>query len=115
MSEHTPEHTPEHPHWEHGYRCHGYWLGTTRWGFVGIGPPGFPPNDPPYGWSFDEWGLIKQDEHYSPDHKGHAKTLRAAKRKVEAAYRAWVAVNGVPKADDPNRPRTGGRWSQNDP
>ena len=29
------------PHWERGWRCHGYWIGSKRVGFVALSPPGF--------------------------------------------------------------------------
>ncbi len=62
------------PHWEHGYRCHGYWLGLERVGFIGLPPPGYPTT---YSWSVG----IKRTT-------GEEATLRAAKRAVEVAYRA---------------------------
>lgn len=30
------------PHWEHGWRCHGYWRGGMRVGSIGLTPPGWP-------------------------------------------------------------------------
>jgi hypothetical protein len=62
------------PKWEHGLRSHGYWLGNQRVGFVGLTPPGFPVV---YSWSLDR----------VPEEQGECKSLRAAKRRVEAAFR----------------------------
>lgn len=65
------------PHWEHGYRCHGFWLGTERIGFIGL--PHTPANRDEYRWSFD---LPRFDSV-----KGRTKTLREAKKNVEKAYK----------------------------
>jgi len=71
------------PHWEHGYRCHGYWLGTKRVGYVGLEPycgglGNVKANG--YGWGVTLSGGGHQDA------KGHTRTLRAAKRAVEREY-----------------------------
>jgi hypothetical protein len=60
------------PRWEHGYRCHGFWLGTFRVGCVSIG---VRPWDGIYRWELDG-GLTS---------KGEVRDLRTAKRQVEAA------------------------------
>lgn len=72
MSEHSEPVEP--PRWEHGFRCHGFWSGTDRLGHVGLSPRGFPVV---YTWALDE----------VPSETGESFTLRAAKRRVEAAYR----------------------------
>ena len=64
------------PVWQHGYRCHGYWLDNNRVGFIGLSPrvgniPVF------YSWSLDR----------VPAETGKCSTLRSAKRRVEAAFR----------------------------
>ena len=69
------------PRWEHGYRCHGYWLGEKRVGFVGIGPSGFWTEKDGYSWNFD---LPEFDAK-----KGTAKSLREAKKAVEEAYKQY--------------------------
>jgi hypothetical protein len=61
------------PRWERGYRCHGYWLDNARVGRVFLGPRGFFDGD--YGWELDGKG-----------ERGHAFSLRTAKRLVEQAY-----------------------------
>lgn len=66
------------PHWEHGYRCHGYWLGLERLGFVGLPPRFATAATYGYGWSFGAPG----DKEVS----GRTRTLRAAKKAVEQAY-----------------------------
>lgn len=63
------------PVWERGYRCHGYWLGNTRVGHVGLTPRGFPVV---YSWSLDNPTAAAS---------GECATLRATKRRVEAAFR----------------------------
>ena len=63
------------PKWEHGYRCHGYWLNGRRHGHVSLSPPGFKPVV--YSWGLDHV------EH----EKGECKTLEAAKRRVESAFK----------------------------
>ena len=40
----------EEPHWEHGWRSHGFWIGNHRVGYVGLTPPGFTVA---YSWSLD--------------------------------------------------------------
>jgi len=62
------------PIWEHGYRCHGYWLDGQRMGHVGLTPPGHRPVV--YSWALD-----------ATDDHGECTTLRAAKRRVEALFR----------------------------
>ena len=69
------------PHWEHGYRCHGYWRGTIdRVGFISLPPLHMTQRmELPYGWSCGK-------------HQGRCKTLAQAKRAVETAYREGNAA-----------------------
>lgn len=61
------------PHWEHGHRMHGLWLGPKRLGWVGIPPHGYPLE---YHWGLDR----------TPNRPAvAASSLRAAKRAVERA------------------------------
>jgi hypothetical protein len=71
--------TPTEPHWEHGYRCHGYWLGNRRIGFIGICSGRGAAAKYGYGWSMD----------YPRDKAafGRSMRLRSARRAVERAYR----------------------------
>lgn len=62
------------PVWQHGYRCHGYWIEGQRVGFVGLTPRGYSVS---YSWGLDA----------APLTHGQASTLRAAKRRVEAEFR----------------------------
>ena len=64
------------PIWEHGIRCHGYWLGLEQVGFVGLTPPMVKPTM--YTWSLNV-------PHYEAV-KGQCLSLRQAKRFVERAY-----------------------------
>ncbi len=64
------------PRWEHGYRCHGLWLGSNRLGRVSIGPKGL--------WD----GLYRWELDGHPATSGEAKTLGKAKRQVEEALAA---------------------------
>jgi hypothetical protein len=65
----------ESPHWERGYRSHGYWRGDiVRLGRVTLPPRGTAPFD--YSWEVDGTEL-----------QGKAKTLETAKHIVER----WVA------------------------
>lgn len=66
------------PHWERGYRSHGFWSGMKRVGFIGLGPRGFPADALPYGW-YLEWPKDNTEQ-------GRTKTLEQAKRAVERAY-----------------------------
>jgi hypothetical protein len=69
------------PRWEHGYRCHGYWVGDLRVGAVGLGPSRCPKEPLPYGWECTPSGRSA-----SVAASGRELTLRAAKRQVERAY-----------------------------
>jgi hypothetical protein len=59
--------------WEHGYRCHGLWRGSSRVARVSIGPKRLW--DGIYRWELDGF----------PATSGEANTLRGAKRQVEKA------------------------------
>jgi len=68
------------PIWERGKRVHGYWLDGQRMGHVGLSPRGFKIV---YSWAIDADSVLT----------GEAVTLRAAKRRVEVAYRraySWM-------------------------
>ena len=54
--------------WEHGYRCHGLWVGLERVGFIGLSPR---ISDKTV-YSYDCCGI-----------SGCVESLRIAKRKVE--------------------------------
>ncbi len=80
------------PKWEHGYRCHGYWLRlwdgviwrNARVGYVGLDPyMGGTGNvkDNGYGWG------VSVNGNGHDDVKGRTRTLRAAKLRVEREYR----------------------------
>jgi hypothetical protein len=62
------------PHWERGYRCHGYWLDGERMGWVGMSPRNR------CGSSLYYWPYVGD---YTA--LGSYKTLKAAKRAVERA------------------------------
>ncbi len=70
-----------HPQWEHDHRCHGLWTDRRqRLAYVGLTPPGHPLV---YSWALDA----------VPEEHGECSTLRAAKRRVWAAYRrhySWI-------------------------
>ncbi len=78
------------PHWEHGYRVHGYWIGIVQWGRVGIQSHrhGKLPKTGAYGWLFSPEGI--QPMHPTKEQEGRCDTLRQAKRAVEQAYREWL-------------------------
>lgn len=73
------------PRWMRGYRCHGYWVGVKRVGYVGLPPRvngTVTAKAAGYGWGVTLAGTgVTQAE-------GREPTLREAKRAVEAAYRA---------------------------
>ena len=79
------------PRWEHGYRCHGYWVDLVRWGFVSIQARRFGrvSRVDGYSWEFFPNGVIPRAAR--PGHKGTCDTLRQAKRAVERQYREWLA------------------------
>lgn len=84
----TTDRTEAEPHWERGFRCHGYWLGGKRVGCVSL-PPRLPSlnsyaKTDGYGWSLDS------DDAQHPPPRLRFKTLRAAKRAVEKAYHKWA-------------------------
>lgn len=66
------------PHWERGYRVHGYWLGMVRVGWVSL-PPGRVAE---YGYG---WGVNHPSGRFA---EGRAPTLKEAKKLVETAYQA---------------------------
>jgi hypothetical protein len=66
------------PHWEHGYRCHGFWFGRTRIGFIGLTPYWFRKR-PEVSWSFDLPS--------SGARSGAEKSVIKAKHLIEQAYR----------------------------
>jgi hypothetical protein len=71
----------ERPHWERGYRVHGYWLGTERVGWVSLGPRAVTrAARDGYGW-----GVVLPK---GKTLEGRAASLRQAKRKVENLYMA---------------------------
>jgi len=69
------------PTWQRGHRVHGYWLDDQRVGHVALSPRGLPPVV--YAWAID----TAQGRPEICDACGEARTLRAAKRRVEAAFR----------------------------
>lgn len=71
----------ETPHWERGYRCHGYWIQVTQWGRVYLlGPHGTTlASKDGYGWSFSPPGGKYQE--------GRCKTLREGKLIVEGHFK----------------------------
>ncbi len=84
------------PHWERGIRCHGYWIGLVRIGWVGL----------PYGGV--KWGKYKWIfTGHSPRQEGKTSTLRAAKRAVEKLF-AEHGWNG--KNDDPGNRKVGSEF-----
>jgi len=76
----TPRKDRPFPIWERGHRVHGYWLDAQRMGHVGLSPRGYKRV---YSWGVDA----------DPKLRGEEPTLRAAKRRVEAAFRraySWM-------------------------
>lgn len=70
------------PHWERGSRCHGYWVGMHRVGFIGFGHARGDASRYGYEWSYDQ-PIIEAA-------RGSEVTLSAAKRRVEAAHRRYL-------------------------
>ena len=62
------------PHWERGYRFHGYWIGYERIGGVTLPPGRDGLKHYGYGWFVER-----------PWQEGKTKTLKAAKLAVEKA------------------------------
>jgi hypothetical protein len=74
------------PHWECGYRVHGFWITTSvRIGWVGLPPRPYRASQEGYGWAYDPQGVPRRFHR-----EGHSPTLRAAKQAVERAYRAHL-------------------------
>lgn len=63
--------------WGRGIRCHGYWQGQNRVGFIGLSPPFQKPTI--YHWSVD----VPKENAYS----GQCSTLKEAKKQVEEKYK----------------------------
>ena len=74
----------DEPHWERGFRCHGYWNGDKRVGWVGL-PPRLPSLNSRAKTDGYRWGLDSDDLQTPPQRKSF-KTLKAAKRAVDRAY-----------------------------
>ncbi len=70
------------PHWERGYRCHGYWLDLVRLGVVSIGPGRGAARRHGYRWCFGS-------------KEGLARTLRAARRAIERVWQATFLTGSV--------------------
>lgn len=69
------------PHWERGYRCHGYWNAGKRLGAVSL---------PPHGWPLQYfWSLDRQIDGEIVD--GYGRNLKTAKRCLELAHAGLVA------------------------
>lgn len=83
---------PIEPHWERGYRTHGYWIGIRRVGYVALPPR--PVSD--YGWGM-EW-----DHHNF--HRPRITTLRAAKRAVEKEWRSRQPLPAPPEQKETETP-----------
>ena len=62
------------PHWERGYRVHGYWIGNVRIGWVGLPPGRGTWKQLGYGWGLDK-----------PVVEGREPSLQKAKQAVEKA------------------------------
>lgn len=75
------------PHWEHGYRCHGYWLGLERLARVSLPPRGTKPMD--YGWCLDDYSQ-----------EGRTDSLRKAKRIIERLIARGVLNETTGHRDD---------------
>lgn len=65
------------PHWERGYRCHGFWLGTKRIGFIGLTPEHYKP-------LICFWSLDIPKQNFMT---GETNNVRKAKQLVEHAYK----------------------------
>jgi hypothetical protein len=79
------------PVWEHGFRCHGYWLGVKRVGWVGLSPR-VGPDRGSVKFNGYGWGVVAPTGEYV---EGKTKTLKAAKRRVEREY-ARLYAGGAP-------------------
>ena len=67
--------------WQRGHRIHGYWLDGQRMGHVMLSPHGVRPVT--YSWAID--ATLGRPE--VREVSGEERTLQAAKRRVEAAFR----------------------------
>lgn len=73
----------EQPHWERGYRCHGFWIGIKRIGHISLSPEHYKPLI--CSWSFS----LPHDDAVS----GQAPNVRKAKQLVERAYKQYRRVD----------------------
>ena len=92
------------PHWERGFRCHGYWIGLVRWGMVGLPPRAGvdAPGEGRYGWVFEPHGITGQRPV-----EGRSATLRVAKKMVEEQFRRFVEAGNCITDDTKS---CGGTW-----
>ncbi len=87
--------TDETPRWEHGYRCHGYWLGVVQWGRVSIDAHRFGAisKKGAYEWAFTPEGSAATC--LADGLLGKVDRLGQGKRIVERMYREWVKAKAV--------------------
>lgn len=69
--------------WGRGERCHGYWQGQNRVGFIALSPPFHKPTI--YHWSVD----VPQENSFS----GKCSTLAEAKKQVELNYKKGLELS----------------------
>lgn len=69
--------------WGRGIRCHGYWQGQNRVGFIALSPRSQKPTI--YHWSVD----VPKENAYS----GQCSTLREAKEQVEEKYKEGLKAS----------------------
>lgn len=80
------------PHWERGYRVHGYWLGLVRVGHVSRLFKTQATDAHRYAWEVAPPGSGNGSYHDKDAYaRGKCKTLKQAKRLVEKHYREAVS------------------------
>ena len=73
------------PHWQHGYRAHGYWYDElTRFGLVYLGPRNLTERPLVYGWRVEVPGF--------PSVSGRLARLHHAKKQVEMLVAGMLAL-----------------------
>lgn len=74
------------PVWEHGYRCHGFWVGAVRWGWVGLSPRA-GGGKVTYSYGFSPRGVLCEKT------EGPCKNLKEGRRIVERLFQEWAETN----------------------
>lgn len=90
------------PHWERGYKSHGYWIGDDLYiGLVMLPCRSFNSSAIHYTWFLDiniPSGISMSPTTNLAYQCGHSSTLKQAKRAVELAWQRFASIPANLKA-----------------